>query len=203
MAYTTSTRAVAAVPACINQAINFLTRPLILTEAPDLVVSLQSILRSTLQPAFQHSRDSRLILSLTPTSLPPRPLYAACIACGLQWADWIRLLGAREFDLIIEANAVSVTYHGAKPQTITFWSEPSRTPAKRALLALLNFEEARVPISKLGQQSAMQASLKATVNSAIAATTLEGKVPKVNERRGQEMGGRKQKGDREWKKIES
>lgn len=151
--------------ASINQAINFLTCPLVLTQTPDMVASLQSILRTTLQAVY---RDSRLTLSFSATCLPPRPVYAACIASGFRWADWIHLLGARDFDLIIEPRAIKVAYADATPRIITVWSEATAPPAKQALLSRLNFQEPQVPISKLGQQSLVQASLRATVNSALA-----------------------------------
>ena len=161
MAFSTSTM----VPTSLSQAINFLTRPLILSQEPDMITSLQMILRSTLQAVYSAARTSRLVLSLSRSSLPPRPIYAACIASGLEWHEWIALLGSRDFDLVIEAHNVSVTYVGPNPRTVIVWSEPI-SPVKRPLLSRLNFHNLQVPISKLGQQSFMQASRKATVDSA-------------------------------------
>ena len=163
MAFSTSTM----VPTSISQAINFLTRPLILTQEPDMIHSLQMILRSTLQVVYAAARTPRLVLSLSHSSLPPRPIYAACIASGIQWHDWITVLDSRDFHLVIEPHNVSVTYIGPNPQTVVVWSElPS--PFKRPLLSRPNFQAFQVPISKLGQQSLMQASLKATIGSAQA-----------------------------------
>ncbi|KAF8152580.1 hypothetical protein B0H34DRAFT_121825 [Crassisporium funariophilum] len=168
MAFNNVSSAPNMVPASIVQAIGFLTRPLILTQTPDMISSLQMILRSTLQAVYFPARAPRITLSLSTSSLPPRPVYAACIASGIQWSDWIRSLGARDFDLIIQSHTVSVTYVGLNAQTVIVWSEPTLTPTKRSLLARLNFEDPQVPISKLGQQSLMQASLRATVSSALA-----------------------------------
>lgn len=151
--------------ASINQAINFLTRPLVLTQTPDMVASLQSILRTTLQAVY---RDSRLTLSFSATCLPPRPVYAACIASGFRWADWIHLLGARDFDLIIEPRVVKVASASPIPRIVTIWSEATAPPFMQTLLSRLDFQEPQVPISKLGQQSLVQASLRATVNSALS-----------------------------------
>ena len=159
MAFLTSTT----IPTSISQAINFLTRPLIFSQEPDMIHSLQMILRSTLQAAYSAARTSRLVLSLSRSSLPPRPIYAACIASGLQWQEWIALLGSRDFDLFIELHRVSVTYVGPNPRIVIVWSEPL-SPVKRLPLSRLNLQE--VPISKLGQQSFMQSSLKATIGSA-------------------------------------
>ena len=149
----------------ISHAINFLTRPLILTQEPDMIYSLQIILHSTLHAVYSASRTPRLVLSFSSSSLPPRPIYAACIASGFQWHEWISLLGSRDFDLVIEPHSTSLTYVGPNPRTIIVWSEPL-SPIQRPLLSRLNFRDLQVPISKLGQQSLMQASLKATLASA-------------------------------------
>jgi hypothetical protein len=161
MAFSTPTM----IPTSISQAINFLTRPLIFSQEPDMIHSLQMILRSTLQAVYSAARTSRLVLPLSRTSLPPRPIYAACIASGLQWQEWIAVLGSRDFDLIIEPHSVSVTYVGPNPRTVIVWSEPISL-IKRLPFSRLNLQGFQVPISKLGQQSFMQASLKATIGSA-------------------------------------
>ena len=161
MAFMTSTM----VPTSISRAINFLTRPLIFNQEPDMIHSLQMILRSTLQAAYSAARTSRLVLPLSRSSLPPRPIYAACIASGLEWQEWIALLGSRDFDLVIEPHSVSVTYLGPNPRIVIVWSEPLSS-VKRAPLSRPNLQDFQVPISKLGQQSFMQASLKATIGSA-------------------------------------
>ena len=159
MAFSTPTM----IPTSISQAINFLTRPLILSQEPDMIHSLQMILRSTLQAAYSAARTSRLVLSLSRSSLPPRPIYAACIASGLQWQEWIALLGSRDFDLVIEPHSVYVNYVGPNPRIVIVWSKPL-SPVKRLPLSRLNLQE--VPISKLGQQSFMQASRKTTIGLA-------------------------------------
>ena len=161
MAFSTPTM----IPTSISQAINFLTRPLIFSQEPDMIDSLQMILRSTLQAVYSAARTSRLVLALSRLSLPPRPIYAACIASGLQWQEWIALLSSRDFDLVIEPHRVFVTYVGPNPRTVIVWSEPN-APVKRLPLSRLNLQGFQVPISKLGRQSFMQASLKATIGSA-------------------------------------
>ena len=160
MAFSTPTM----IPTSISQAINFLTRPLICSQEPDMIHSLQMILRSTLQAVYSAARTSRLVLSLSRSSLPPRPIYAACIASGLQWQEWFALLGSRDFDLVIKPHSVSVTYVGPNPRTVIVWSEPL-SPVKRLPLSRLNLQGFQVPISKLGQQSFMQASRKVTIGS--------------------------------------
>ncbi|RXW16391.1 hypothetical protein EST38_g9460 [Candolleomyces aberdarensis] len=146
--------------ASINQAINFLTLPLSLVHSPVTIHALQTILRSTFYAALAASTGNKLVLTFTASS-PPRPVFAACVAIGVQWAEWIEFFGQRDFDLIIDSHSVVARYHatnGLPSQTVTIWSEPIMTPSKRSLLARLSVPDvARVPIRKLGQQAAIGA----------------------------------------------
>ena len=147
----------------ISKAINFLTGPLVPSQEPDMIHSLQMILQSTLQAAYSTAR-TRLVLSLSHSSLPPRPIYAACIASGLQWHEWISLLGSQDFDLVIQPHIVSVTYFSPNnSRTVVVWSQ-TPSPLKRPqLFSRMNPPQGfQVPISKLGQQSLLQASRKAS-----------------------------------------
>lgn len=157
------------VSASVTHAINFLTLPLILTQTPELVSALQSILRSTL-PAALAPCGGQGSLSFTPNSMPPRPILAACIACDFLWADWMTLLGNRDFDLVIERHDVLITYFDlSRPYTITIWSEPTPSPIIHPLLARLSHaNEPQVPISKLGQQSRENLSRKVAMNTTLA-----------------------------------
>ncbi|KAF9561408.1 hypothetical protein CPC08DRAFT_707385 [Agrocybe pediades] len=160
------------VPASISQAINFLTRPLILTQTPKMINCLKSILRSTLGAQFDPAREARLVLSFSASSLPATPILGACIATGIRWAEWMQLLSNRDFDMIIEARSVFVKYLGAKPQVVLIWADavPS-IQIQQSILTRPALDLPQVPISKLGQQQsakAVQASLRATVDSALA-----------------------------------
>jgi hypothetical protein len=155
------------VSASVTHAINFLTLPLILTQTADLVTSLQSILRGTL-PAALAPCGGQGTLSFSPTAMPPRPILAACIACDFLWADWMTLLGNRDFDLTIELHDVLVTYFDlSRPYTITIWSEPTPSPITRPLLARFSRSD-EIPISKLGQKSRRHIFRKATVNNTLS-----------------------------------
>ncbi|PPQ84976.1 hypothetical protein CVT25_010529 [Psilocybe cyanescens] len=156
------------VPLSVDRAISFLTRPLILTQTPSLVSGIQTVLRATLGACYNPLLHSTLTLKLSAKTLPPRPILAACFTSGMYWVEWMQLLGGREFDLVIEAQSVKVVYHGAYPQTVVVWSEVIPAPARPTRIAHLHFDEPQVPISKLGQQSVMQATLLATVDSAVA-----------------------------------
>lgn len=155
----------------VAQAINFLTLPLIITQTAGMVASVQSVLRSTLSAALAPS-GGQLTLPFSPSSLPPRPILAACIACDFPWDDWMALLGNRDFDLIIEPHDILVTYFDlSRPYTITVWSEPTHDPMTRPLLDRLgSFDVPHVPISRLGQRARKNMSRKAPVHSTFPRT---------------------------------
>lgn len=133
----------------LTQAINFLTRPLIPIYAPAMINNLQHILRSTLNAAYPPSHTKHFTLSFSAANHPPRPIYATCIATGILWSDWIRLLSqSRAFDLLVEPNSVIVRFVG---QTITIWTQAPLTEVKRSPLSQQNYEDRQIPISKFAQ----------------------------------------------------
>ncbi|EAU81575.1 hypothetical protein CC1G_02591 [Coprinopsis cinerea okayama7 len=140
------------ISASISQAINFITGPLALVSNPATVNALQTILRSTLSASALTAPNKRLFLTFT-VATPPRPVLAACVALGIQWAEWAEILGNAEFDLIIDARSVVVQYAGAEDKPIVLWTAPQPTFARQSLLSRLSVPQ--VPISKLSQQSTM------------------------------------------------
>ena len=119
----------------ISESTAFLIRPLQLAEcyAPSTLNALRKILNSGLELAYAAMPDGILTLSFSTTAtLPPRPVYAACIAANVDWADWSnRLLGARgDFDLTIRPRSVFVAYHHHHHQShsiqhVPVWVQPS------------------------------------------------------------------------------
>lgn len=169
----------------INQAIYFITHPLSLIHTPATIHALQTILRSTFYAAFMASSERPLVLNFT-ASTPPRPVFAACVAVGIQWVEWIQLLGLREFDLIIDAHSVVLRYHatefGLATQTVTLWAQPELTSNKRAVLARLAVNNVpQVPISKLGQRVAGVIPTSGPTKTNVAATpTSRIKIPSAS-----------------------
>ena len=47
-------------------------------------------------------------MTLSPMSLPPRPIWSACVSANVQWFDWISLLGNKEFDLFVDPGCIAV-----------------------------------------------------------------------------------------------
>ncbi|KAF9243879.1 hypothetical protein BU15DRAFT_86307 [Melanogaster broomeanus] len=114
----------------LAQAIAYLTRPLILTYPAATVIKLQLILEANLTALFASTwspqeplrGSGRRCLSLSPICLPPRAIYTACLATGVQWFDWIAALGGREFDFFVDPGCISVRF-GKGAKLVTVWSE--------------------------------------------------------------------------------
>ncbi|KAG1757312.1 hypothetical protein EDB19DRAFT_1891091 [Suillus lakei] len=114
----------------LAQAIAYLTRPLILTHPAATIIRLQLALEANLTALFAPSwvpkeplrGSGRRCLTLSPTCLPPRAVYAACLASSVQWFDWIAAMGGREFDFFVDPGCISVRF-GKGTKLITIWSE--------------------------------------------------------------------------------
>ena len=149
----------------LAQAIAFLTRPLTLVYAHETTTSLQHILRTTINVAYP---SPSFKLSLSSTALPPRPIYAACIATGIQWSEWFKLLGQRSFDLLIEPQSVVARYAGIKGQTVVVWRRPPPPviPQKHSSFMFAS-EGPQIPISKFCQQQKQQFNRGHGIRSAV------------------------------------
>ncbi|KAJ7275356.1 hypothetical protein B0H12DRAFT_254579 [Mycena haematopus] len=129
--------------ATVAHAVSFLTRPLLKSYASSTIMKLQLVLEPSLTALYAPSWDindptrgsGRRCLTLSPHCLPPRAVYAACIATGVQWFDWIALLGGREFDFFVDPGCVSMRLDrkGPASQLITIWADeiPSPTLSRR------------------------------------------------------------------------
>jgi len=116
----------------IANAIAYLTRPLIRSHSATTIIKLQLILEANLTAFYAPTwvikeplrGSGRRCLTLSPTCLPPRPIYAACLAASLHWFDWIAVLGGREFDFFVDPGCISVRYgkKGVAP-LVTVWSD--------------------------------------------------------------------------------
>lgn len=114
----------------LAQAIAYLTRPLILTYPAATIIRLQLVLEANLTALFAPTwvpreplrGSGRRCLTFSPICLPPRAVYAACLASGIQWFDWIAALGGREFDFFVDPGCISIRF-GKGTKLITIWSE--------------------------------------------------------------------------------
>ncbi|KAI0343943.1 hypothetical protein BDW22DRAFT_1107620 [Trametopsis cervina] len=121
----------------LAQAITYLTRTLIARYSATTIIKLQLALESSLRAQFESSwvpsdplrGSGRRCLTLSPTGVPPRPIYAACKAAGVDWPVWIALLGGFEFDMFIDPGCVSVRFGnwdtGKTGKFFTIWAQDS------------------------------------------------------------------------------
>ncbi|KAL1737934.1 hypothetical protein HDZ31DRAFT_70604 [Schizophyllum fasciatum] len=123
----------------VAQAVAFLTRPLNATYPQTTVARLQTVLEASLtayyaptwSPSDPRSGSGRRSLTLSPDCLPPRCIYQACLDSGVQWFDWVGLLGGREFDLFVDPGLVTLSFGkrgtpGA--QQVTVWADQPMMP---------------------------------------------------------------------------
>ncbi|KAH9075775.1 hypothetical protein EDB83DRAFT_2218406 [Lactarius deliciosus] len=128
-----SSTSLSSITVTVSHAIAYLTRPLVAFMPASTVTKLQLALEANLTAHYAHSwvpseplrGSGRRCLSISPTSLPPRPIYASCVAAKVQWSEWMTALGNVEFDLFVDPGLVSVRFirRGATSKLITIWSE--------------------------------------------------------------------------------
>ena len=122
----------------LAHAIAYLTRPLIVQYSATTIIKLQLALEANLTAQYSSTwspedplrGSGRRCLTLSPASLPPRPVHKACESANIEWSQWINLLGGIEFDLFIDPGSVSVRFGnwaaGNKVgKCLTVWSEAS------------------------------------------------------------------------------
>lgn len=145
----------------VSHAVAYIMRPLLLRSSTATLLKLQLALEASLTAYYASSWNpseplqgsGRRCMTLSPASHPPRPLFAACRAANIEWADWIAALGGIEFDLFVDPGCVSVRFGrwGAGPfsKLIPVWSgeldrEPSTHQAVVAQPAVLPMSPAFV-----------------------------------------------------------
>ncbi|KAL5495591.1 hypothetical protein ACEPAI_1054 [Sanghuangporus weigelae] len=115
----------------VAHAVTYLTRPLATRLTQTTLSTLQTVLEASLASAFaptwfphDPTRGSgRRVLSFAPGCLPPKPVYKACAAVGVDWNAWSALLGNKEFDLIVDPGSVClrIPRPWGPPSCVTIW----------------------------------------------------------------------------------
>ncbi|KAF5382927.1 hypothetical protein D9757_006305 [Collybiopsis confluens] len=123
----------------LAHAVSYLTRPLIAQYSATTIIKLQLVLEANLTALYAPTwvpkeplrGSGRRCLTLSPECLPPRVIYSACLSAGVQWFDWIALLGGKEFDFFVDPGCISVR-HGRKGfpdcKLITVWADEVPSP---------------------------------------------------------------------------
>lgn len=124
------------VSAAVAQTVAFLTNPLVHTYPGAILSKLQIVLEANLTayyaPTWSSSNSSsgsgRRALTLSQTCLPPRVVYSACMAAGVQWFEWFQHLNVAELDLFVDPGHVYVRV-GTEMHTI--WKAGTAVPTVR------------------------------------------------------------------------
>lgn len=171
MASIMSTSSFGSLAVSLAQAITYLTRSLIVRYSATTIIKLQLALEANLTAQFESSwvpseplrGSGRRCLTLSPSCTPPRAIYNACKSAGVEWSEWMTLLGGLEFDLFIDPGCVSIRYgnweSGKVGKFFTIWSEELVAEAK----------------TKKMLQQEQEAQLKAQAVARVAAIMPQGK----------------------------
>ncbi|KAI0286751.1 hypothetical protein BGY98DRAFT_11100 [Russula aff. rugulosa BPL654] len=137
-----STTTLSSISMTVSHAIAYITRPLIAFMSEPTILKLQVALESNLTAHYAQSwvpseplrGSGRRCLTFSPHSIPPRPIYAACMAAKVQWSEWMTALGNIEFDLIVDPGVVSVRFIEPRSTSklITVWSNEAAVKEPRA-----------------------------------------------------------------------
>ena len=128
-----STTTLSSISVTVSHAIAYITRPLIAFMSEPTILKLQLALEANLTAHYAQSWDpsepsrgsGRRCLTFSPHSVPPRPIYSACMAAKVQWSEWMPALGNIEFDLIVDPGLVAVRFIEPRSTSklITVWAE--------------------------------------------------------------------------------
>ncbi|KAI0359136.1 hypothetical protein OH77DRAFT_1473785 [Trametes cingulata] len=153
----------------LAQAITYITRPLIARYSAVTIIKLQLALEANLTAQFSSSwvpaeplrGSGRRCLTLSPFGVPPRAVYNACKSAGVEWSQWIALLGNFEFDLFIDPGCVSIRLGnsdaGKIGKFVTIWSEDAGKMEQKTAVAE---KEARLDAQLQAQVAARAVSIK-------------------------------------------
>jgi hypothetical protein len=120
----------------LSHAISFLTNPLTpIVPAKTIEILRQQLelkLREEFAPSWHPEQPQRgstqRRIQLSPSTLPPRALLAACFGARLPWSQWMGALGNIDFALFIDPGSVSVLRRGDKTHRIV-WSSSTHSGA--------------------------------------------------------------------------
>ncbi|KAF5375763.1 hypothetical protein D9757_009007 [Collybiopsis confluens] len=137
--------------AALYHVVTYLTRPLTAVYPARTVMQLQMFLYNNLATQFlAETVLSPFTLVLTPTLLPPTPLYAACLQSGVEWPRWIHALGGQVLFVCVMEDTLKVRI-GEVGDVVTVWSDElvgvstrtSGSPMAAKLQAMLDSVRAR------------------------------------------------------------
>ncbi|KAE9391077.1 hypothetical protein BT96DRAFT_925531 [Gymnopus androsaceus JB14] len=109
--------------ATLFQLMTLLTRPLALAYPVQTVAQLELFLHANFASIIPTQQPiSPFTLLLSPTHLPPTPIYAACLQAGIEWAEWIRALGGKVMYVFVREGCLKLRI-GETGDVVTLWEE--------------------------------------------------------------------------------
>ncbi|KAJ3730477.1 hypothetical protein C8R42DRAFT_715166 [Lentinula raphanica] len=153
----------------LYQLVTYLTQPLIKVYPSQAVLQLQFYLHANLASQFLSADTSSLspfTLLLAPSSLPPAPVYAACLQAGLVWSEWIRALGGRAFYVFVMDGHLKVRI-GETGDAVTIWSaETTSNSSTSSMITNLETQSSSASASNdRDSESPMTLKLQAMLDS--------------------------------------
>ncbi|KAJ3774176.1 hypothetical protein FB446DRAFT_491609 [Lentinula raphanica] len=151
----------------LYQVVTYLTQPLIKVYPSQAVLQLQFYLHANLASQFLSADTSSLspfTLLLAPSSLPPAPVYAACLQAGLVWSEWIRALGGRAFYVFVMDGHLKVRI-GETGDAVTIWSAETTNSSNSSTIAKLETQRSSSTTNDRDSESPMTLKLQAMLDS--------------------------------------
>ncbi|KAJ3827344.1 hypothetical protein F5880DRAFT_1503942 [Lentinula raphanica] len=151
----------------LYQVVTYLTQPLIKVYPSQAVLQLQFNLHANLASQFLSADTSSLspfTLLLAPSSLPPAPVYAACLQAGLVWSEWIRALGGRAFYVFVMDGHLKVRI-GETGDAVTIWSAETTNSSNSSTIAKLETQRSSSTTNDRDSESPMTLKLQAMLDS--------------------------------------
>ncbi|KAF9056641.1 hypothetical protein BJ165DRAFT_548138 [Panaeolus papilionaceus] len=157
----------------VAHVISFLTAKLPSSYPANTLLKLQMVLEANLTahcapswvPAEPVRGSGRRCMTLSPACLPPRPIWSACAATGVQWFDWIASLGNKEFDLFVDPGCVAIRLDGV---ILNVWCDESR------LVAASTVPKINMPVfSEPMIQASLRAATRAFTSKTVAQQLVE------------------------------
>jgi len=151
----------------VAQAVSFLVSPLVPSYPMTAVSKLQLLLEANLTALYAPTwttmdplkGSASRSLSLSPHCLPSRPIYSACLATGVQWFEWIALLGKQELTLFVDPGCVTVQYgpkDSVEGKTITVWLDQPTSASRSLKPSPINVERAMQTMHRSSKTYAQQ-----------------------------------------------
>ncbi|EEB99236.1 hypothetical protein MPER_01122 [Moniliophthora perniciosa FA553] len=136
---------------------------------------LKSTLFSHLAYVFSTGTLAPFTIILSPRTLPPAPILAACMSTGINWADWIKLMADGNGNVLIFVMQGCIRVGDGQDEAKAVWTDDCE-PADRKVVGI-----SKMSLSKIDQheQSPMAAKLNTLLASVRSRRQLSGELEPI------------------------